>query len=77
MTSYYCSDSAINLPSNKVIIGEIQGFSIGSMLRITDWQWSSSPKEPPLKALTEPDVKLSLHPALIIQPDTHTRLYAS
>jgi len=28
---------------------------------------SSSPKEPPLEALTEPDVKLSLHPALIIQ----------
>src|SRR3989338_8133706 len=36
-------------------------------------EWSSSLKEPPLKALTEPDVKLSLHPALIIQPNTHTR----
>ncbi len=29
---------------------------------------SSSPKAPPLEALTEPEVKLSLHPALIIQP---------
>ena len=31
---------------------------------------SSSPKEPPLQALTEPDVNLSVHPALIIQPMT-------
>ena len=28
---------------------------------------SNSPKKPPFEALTEPDVKLSLHPALIIQ----------
>ena len=28
---------------------------------------SSRPEEPPLQALTEPDVKLSLHPALLIQ----------
>ncbi len=31
---------------------------------------SSSPKELPLQALTEPDVNLSVHPALIIQPMT-------
>lgn len=31
LTSYYCSDSTINLPSNKVITGgEIQAFSADS-----------------------------------------------
>ncbi len=34
---------------------------------------SSSPKELPLQALTEPDVNLSVHPALIIQPMTVNR----
>jgi hypothetical protein len=33
---------------------------------------SSSPKALPLEALTEPDVKLSLPPALIIPSDEHT-----
>jgi hypothetical protein len=33
LTSYYCSDSTINLPSNKVITGgEIQAFSADSTL---------------------------------------------
>ena len=32
---------------------------------------SSSPREPPPEALTEPDVKLSPHPALIIQSEQH------
>ena len=47
------------------LLGEVRSLVISAR--------SSSPKEPPLKALTEPDVKLSLHPALIIQPNTHTR----
>ena len=34
LTSYYYSDSTINLPSNKVIIGEIQGFSTGSTKKL-------------------------------------------
>ena len=29
---------------------------------------SSGPREPPPRALSEPDVKVSLHPALIVQP---------
>jgi hypothetical protein len=37
---------------------------------------SSSPKELPLQALTEPDMNLSVHPALIIQPLTINRTSA-
>lgn len=34
---------------------------------------SSSPAEPPRQALTEPDVTLSRHPALLVQQVIHTR----
>ena len=30
----YCSDSTINMPSNKAIVGDIQGFSTGSTLAL-------------------------------------------
>ena len=36
------------------------------------WVASSSPRELPLQALTEPDVTLSRHPALIVQPFAHS-----
>jgi hypothetical protein len=38
-----------------------------------DYLWSSRPRELPPQALTEPDVKLSLHPALLTHRPSRTR----
>ncbi len=57
--------------NQKLVAAEF--FSMEDMQKLLNYLLarSSSPKELPLEALTEPDVKLSLHPALIIQPQIY------
>ncbi len=71
----YCVEDGVISVINEIAITskDMKQKLFYELLDYAQVKGSRSPKELPLKALTDPYMKLSLHTALIIQPYAHAR----